>query len=326
MDTARTAVQLAPSGQIAPAAHPSLQPVSDGMAKWPYIFRVYQAEPLVQRPAGSTGKQGVCHLTFIVQSDKTRLRHALVSHPFHCTHPWYLDPAVPGMAVLYVQTPGGGLIQGDRTAMRFELSSAAQVHVTNQAAEKIHTMTANCALQQINFTLGPDAYAEYCPEPLILFPGARFGQVLQIQLASGASFFGTEIVLSRAAPDGASFEAFTTNLTVLDDDGDILVRDLGLALPDQHPLVGPGVLAEHRVWGQAFLVGPDIPADWAREIHERLPTEGGTVWGVSLLPRERGISVKVVGSEVRAVRQVLSSVWNLLRLRHRGASAPRFPK
>ena len=77
---------------------------------------------------------------------------------------------------------------------------------------------------------------------------------------------------------------------------------------------------------QAFLVGPDIPADWAREIHERLPTEGGTVWGVSLLPRERGISVKVVGSEVRAVRQVLSSVWNLLRLRHRGASAPRFPK
>lgn len=326
MGTARTAVQLASSGQVAPAAHASLPTASDRVVNWPHIFRVYQAEPLAQRPAGSTGKQGVCQLAFAVQSDKTQLRHSFVSHPFHCTHPWYLDPAVPGMAVVYVQTPGGGLIQGDRTCMQFEVSSAAEVHITNQAAEKIHTMTANCALQQIGFTLGPDAYAEYCPEPLILFPGARFGQVLQIQLAPGASFFGTEIVLSRAAPDGAAFEAFTSSLTVLDANRGMLIRDQGLALPAQHSLTGPGVLAEHQVWGQAFLVGPNIPADWAREIHAQLPIKGGTVWGVSLLPRERGISVKVVGSQVRAVRQVLSSAWNLLRIRHRGVSAPHFPK
>ena len=171
---------------------------------------------------------------------------------------------------------------------------------------------------------------------MILFPGARFGQALQIQLASGASFFGSEIFLSRkgqkgqegreATPDGASFEAFTTSLTVLDADRSILIRDQSLALPAQHSLSGPGVLAEHYVWGQAFLLGPDIPADWARDMHAQLPTTSGTVWGVSLLPRERGISVKVVGSQVRAVRHVLSTAWNLLRMRHLGVSAPDFPK
>jgi len=237
---------------------------------------------------------------------------------------------MPGMVVAYVQTPGGGLIQGDRTSLQFDVGAAAQVHITNQAAEKIHTMTANCALQHIAFTLGTDAYAEYCPEPVILFPRSRFGQALQIQLAAGASFFGSEIFLSRAGqddtPDGASFEALTTSLTVLDANQTVLLRDQSLALPAQQSLSGPGVLAEYRVWGQAFLVGPDISADWARDMHTQLPTKSGTVWGVSLLPRERGIHVKAVGSEVRAVRQILSAAWDLLRMRHLGVPAPDFPK
>ena len=338
MDTARAAVRLADADRgVAPAA---CQTAEDA---WPSVFRAYAAEPLAQRPAGSTGKRGVCRLAFAVRSDTTRLRHAFVSHPFHCTRPWYLDPAVPGMAVVYVQTPAGGLIQGDRAELRFSLDAGAQVHITNQAAEKIHTMTANCALQRVGFSLGPGAYAEYCPEPLILFPGARFGQALCIELAAGASFLGTELVLSRAAADGATFAALSTSLSVLDAERRVLIRDHGLALPAQLPLDGPGVLAGHHVWGQAFLVGPDIPADWAHELQADLATRGnvstdawqddtlpldeaGTVWGVSLLPQERGISVKVVGSEVRAVRRLLFSAWHRLRLRHRGVPAPHFPK
>ncbi len=335
MDQTGAAVHLARAGHPAPQTKVSLQAVPHQGINWPpivwpHIFRAYQAEPLVQRPAASMGKQGVCHLGFSAQSAKTRLGHSFVSHPFHFTHPWYLDPAVPGMAVVYVQTPGGGLIQGDRTCLQFDVGPAAQVHITNQAAEKIHTMTANCALQQITFTLDTDAYAEYCPEPVILFPSARFGQAVQIQLAAGASFFGSEIFVSRCAQegaaDGASFEALTTSLEVLDADKNVLLRDQSLALPAHQPLSGPGVLAEYRVWGQAFLVGPDIPADWARDIHARLPTETGTVWGVTLLPRERGISIKVVGTQVRAVRHILSVAWNLLRRRHIGVSPPDFPK
>ena len=318
MDTARAAVRLADADQ---AGAPAACHTADA---WPSVFRAYAAEPLAQRPAGSTGKQGVCRLAFAADTDTTRLGHTFVCHPFHCTRPWYLDPAVPGMAVVYVQTPAGGLIQGDRAELRFDLEADAQVHVTTQAAEKIHTMTANCALQRVSFSLGPGAYAEYCPEPLILFPGARFGQALRIELAAGASFLGTEIVLSRAAADGATFAAFSTSLTVLDAERRVLIRDHGLALPAQLPLDGPGVLAGYHVWGQAFLVGPDIPADWAHEL-QAVPVSG-TAWGVSLLPHERGISVKVVGSEVHAVRRLLFSAWHWLRLRHRGVPASYFPK
>ncbi len=300
-------------------------PVDDALS-WPRPFRVYLDEPLDQRPAGSVGKCGECRLSFSAKSGKTRLQQTFVSHPFHLTHPWYLDPALPDMAVVYVQTPAGGFIQGDRAHLCFTLDSAAQVHITNQAAEKIHTMTANCALQRISFALDAGAYAEYCPEPTILFPGSRYGQQLQIQLGTEASFFLADIFLAYPSADGLTFDALTTSLRVTDDNGRLLVRDHSLVLPAHYPTTGPGILAQHHVWGQAFFIGPNVPAVWAREVHDQLSSEPHTVCGTTLLPQDRGLCVKVVGTDVRAVRRVLHMARHQLRLSHLGVQATQFLK
>ena len=139
-------------------------------AFWPQSFQPYLSDALNQRPAGSIGKSGACKLTFTAGSGRTQLRQSFVSHPFHLTRPWYLDPALPGMAVVYVQTPAGGLIQGDRATLQFNLGDTAHVHITNQAAEKIHSMTANCALQSVSFVLGTGPMQNTVPNPLFSFP------------------------------------------------------------------------------------------------------------------------------------------------------------
>ena len=299
-------------------------------AFWPQSFQPYLSDALDQRPAGSIGKSGACRLAFAADSGKTRLRRSFVSHPFHLTRPWYLDPALPGMAVVYVQTPAGGLIQGDRATLQFDLGDAAQVHITNQAAEKIHSMTANCALQDVSFVLGAGAYAEYCPEPVILFPRARFGQHLRVQLGRQATFFFSEIFLVRGDVALEPFEALSTSLTVTDAAGDLLMREHGVALPLQQRLTGPGVLDRYHVWGQAVLVGRAVTESWAREIQaelqEDLFPDSVLVAGTTVLPGEYGVCVKVAGTQVPAVRQVLRTAWHGLRLRHLGVPAPDLPK
>lgn len=292
----------------------------------PRAFAAYLAEPLAQRPPGSAGKQGDCLLSFTVAHGKTLLRHSFVTHPFHLTRPWYLDAALPGMAVVYLQSPAGGLIQGDRATMRFTLEPGAQVHLTSQAAEKIHTMNANCAVQQTSFVLGVGAYAEYCPEPVILFPGARFAQELTVELGTGASMFLAEIFLSRAAANGSSFDALATSVKVHDSTGALLLRERGLALSAQQDLRGPGMLGSYPVWGQAWLVGPRVSPAWSQALAALLAAEQTVICGVTVLPWERGIGVKAMGAEVRAVRRVLYTAWNWLRLRHVGAPAPMLPK
>lgn len=292
----------------------------------PQEFTAYGEESLAQRPAGSVGKDGVCNLSFVIRQDKTQLQRAFVTHPFHLTTPWHLDPALPGMAVVYLQTPAGGLIQGDRASLQFKCGPHTQVHLTTQAAEKIHTMTNNCALQRTSFTLDANAYVEYCPEPVILFPDARFAQTIDITLGPKASFFLTEIVLPRGGADGTSFAAFSSTLRAYDSETGLLMHDRSLALPRHHNLNGPGVLGGGHLWGQAFLIGPVIPPPWVREIHVILSSLSGVTCGAAALPKARGICVKAVGTDVRALRQALFLVWNYVRMRLFNVPATVFPK
>ncbi len=296
------------------------------MSHTPRAFTAYVDEPLIQRPAASPGKNGVCDLAFANVRGKTALSASFVTHPFHLTAPWRLDPNLPGMAVVYLQTPAGGLIQGDRTRMQFTCGPHTQVHLTTQAAEKIHTMTANCAIQQTSFTLHAGAYAEYCPEPVILFPGARFAQTIDVTLEEKAGFFLSEIFLSRRTNNGAFFEALVSTLNVRDANAGVLVYDRSCIFPQQHDLAGPGILGGYHTWGQALLVGPTIPPAWAQELHTLLATEQDAICGVTLLDKSRGVYVKAVGSEARAVRRVLQNAWNYLRTQFLQTPAPVFPK
>lgn len=292
----------------------------------PREFASYLSEPLAQHPAGGAGKQGVCALSFVANQGGTRLHRSFVTHPFHLTPPWRLDSALPGMAVVYVQTPAGGLIQGDRARLEFTLARQAQAHITTQAAEKIHTMTANCALQQVSFKLSAHAYAEYCPEPVIVFPGARFAQEIKVTLEPGACCFLSEIFLSRRAADGVAFAALASTVRVQDAEGKPLLHERSVVFPQQHNLHGPGILGEAHAWGAAFLVGSAIPQEWAREVHERIAAEPEVHCGATALHEGRGVSVKAVGQEARVIRRVLHLAWDVLRRRQLGAPAPIFPK
>ena len=306
--------------------HSNTRDKNEQLSWLPRPFRSYLQEPLQQRPAGSLGKRGDCTLSFAPRQGKTGLHSSFVTHPFHLTTPWYLDPTLPGMAVVYLQMPAGGLIQGDRARIQFTFAPQSQVHLTTQAAEKIHSMSANCAVQQLSFSLGAGAYVEYYPDPVILFPGARFAQGIEVTLEPDASFFLSEVFLSRRAFDGTSFDALATRFQVQDAARSLLVHDRSLVQTQGNCLSGPGVLGEHHAWGQAFLIGPTIPPRWSQKLHQLLCSEPHVICGVTLLPKTRGICVKAVGSNAPAIRRVLQLAWDYLRIQLLGVPAPSFPK
>ena len=171
------------------------------------------------------------------------------------------------------------------------------------------------------------------PSPLFSFP-ARFGQQLHVRLGRQATFFFSEIFLIRGDMTREPFEALSTSLSVTDAAGALLIREHGVALPLQQRLTGPGVLDRYHVWGQAVLVGLAVTDSWAREIQgelqeellEELLPDTALVAGTTVLPEECGICVKVAGTSVQAVRQVLRRAWHGLRRRHLGVPAPDLPK
>jgi urease accessory protein UreH len=106
----------------------------------------------------------------------------------------------------------------------------------------------------------------------------------------------------------------------------VLLHERGLALPARWGLNGPGILSGSRVWGQAVLSGPQMSLAQIKDLATLIADEPEVTCGVTSLPYDRGVAVKVVGKQVPAVRQVLHAAWNFLRLQWLHAPAPQFPK
>jgi urease accessory protein len=73
---------------------------------------------------------------------------------------------------MYLMSTGGSIVQADRLRMDFDFGADTFVYVTTQAATKVHRMDAGYATRMVNLRVGPRAYVEHLPEPVIPFGGA----------------------------------------------------------------------------------------------------------------------------------------------------------
>ena len=62
------------------------------------------------------------------------------------------------MAYLYIISPSGGILQGDRYKTEITLKNNATSHITTQGATRIYSMNSNSASQMVNITLDENCY------------------------------------------------------------------------------------------------------------------------------------------------------------------------
>ena len=65
------------------------------------------------------------------------------------------------MAYLFVVSPSGGILQGDRYRTDLLLKNNAKAHITTQGATRVYSMDSNSASQIVNITVGENCYLEY---------------------------------------------------------------------------------------------------------------------------------------------------------------------
>ena len=117
---------------------------------------------------------------------KSYLARQYASYPFHVCRAQYLDPDLPEMASIYLQTSAGGLYAGDRLSVEITTEAGAKAHVTTQASSLAYRMPDGEARQQVLLSGGPGSLLEYLPDPTILFPEARLRTKVTLRPAPGA--------------------------------------------------------------------------------------------------------------------------------------------
>ena len=90
------------------------------------------------------------------QRNKTIVTEQRTQVPLYVQKALHYDETVPSMAHVFILSPSGGVLQGDRYRTDIELKNKAISHITTQGATRIYKMNSNFGMSYgkntLNFT------------------------------------------------------------------------------------------------------------------------------------------------------------------------------
>lgn len=286
-------------------------------------FEQYADEAVPQAPVGAPGKDGQLELTFATDPDgTTQLVHDYARVPFHLSGTLSHDPH-PDAETVYVQSPTGGVAQGDRHTIVIRAESDTIAHVSTQSATKVLSMEHNYAAADFSFTVGSGAHFEYVPDPVILHPDTRFCQDQTLNVTSNSSAIIGDVVVPGRLARGEyfDFEQYVSRLRSYDDD-QLLFEDTTHLDPASADPTAPGILGEFNVYGTLYVITSKIDADALSDaLYERM-TDCTPRTGVTTIPNGAGIVVRILGHRAGPVTEAIHSAWDEARTDLLGVGAP----
>ncbi|MFF9352510.1 urease accessory protein UreD [Streptomyces sp. NPDC014734] len=275
--------------------------------------------------AGRPGKVGLLELRYARVGDRTELVDRYQKSPLQITRPLYVDPHRPDLPVTYLMTTGGGIVQADRHRIDIDCGPGTAVHLTTQAATKVHRMEFDHATQLVDITAAQGSYVEFLPDPVIPYRDARFYQHTRVTADPAATvLLGETIAAGRLARgERHAYRMLFSDLEIRRPDGRLLAVDTVRLDPrGPGPVTGPAVLADHDLMATLYVVTPLAPASLVADtLHEAL-NPVAPAFGVSTLPDGCGAWVRVVGGDPPAVTRAMRAAWDAVRRLLIGVPAP----
>ncbi|GAB7017765.1 urease accessory protein UreD [Halostagnicola bangensis] len=285
----------------------------------PPAFEAYAEESLAQAPAGGPGKNGLLEATLARSGEnQTRLVRDRVNVPYHLTGTLETDP-LSGLTTLIAQEPTGGVAQGDRHRMEIDARSGARANVTTQSATKVHSMRANYAHLDATLEAKSGSYLEYVPGPTIVNEDARCLQTVRVDLEDDAIVLVGDVLVPDGLSEHESFDFDHYHARVeAEHDGELVCADTVDIRPDERDPRDSTSVGAYDVIGSLYVFAPDCDSEALTDrIHDRLEGNGdgdSTLVGVSTLPHEVGVVVRVLGYRQLDVTNAIRDAWDETRL------------
>ena len=244
--------------------------------------------------------------------------------PLRTTVPLYIDPADRGMAFVYAQNPTGGVFAGDRLRTSVTAAEDTRVHLTTQSATKLYRCESDHAVQTLDFRVGPGAYVEHVPDPLIPHAGARFRQRLVADVAAGGAFLAAETVAPGRRMHGESlaYETLVLHTEVRRGQRELCVDRVVLE-PGRGDPRRPGVLGSAHYLVTLLAVAPEQDSSsLAARLDEVLAAEAGWTGAAGELTNRSGAMARVLAPDALAARRAVRLLWQTARAELVGLPLP----
>ncbi len=290
----------------------------------PPEISVFQAEP-GQLGVGKSGKVGILQLRLEgdAESKKTVIREKYCKVPLFVQRAMYLEESLPAMAYVYIISPSGGILQGDRYSIDITLSNNAFAHITTQGATRIYKMERNFGTQMVNIVVEEGSYLEYIPDQIIPFHDSRFYQPVRLKIHDNATLIYSEMLApGRVASDESlEYEICYIKTTAINHENKLRFTDMVKLEPKKENLRLEGILGKFDVVGTTYIITREYYVeDLKGEINSMLGEhEGEIVGGASILHDKKGVIVRILGKRSAEVRNAILEIVRISRKQILGA-------
>ena len=273
---------------------------------------------------------GSVELTLAERDGRSRLVKSRTRPPLLVQKALYPDWALPGMAFVILANPTGGIFQGDEHRISVHVESGAAAHVTTQSSTKVHAMPAGLARQGVELKVEAGGYLEYLPDPVIPYQGSDYEQHTSISVRPGGVLIYWDVFAPGRAAMGEFFcyRRLANRLEVLDGSGCPTYLESFVLTPASHDLLARGILGSPGVGVGSTLGSMLVIAEMKRleplalELQELLPADREVAAGVTRMPNNTGLGIRVIGRDSADVQAVLVQFWSVARQHLLGVDVP----
>jgi urease accessory protein len=273
---------------------------------------------LSQLGVGKAGKVGalVLKLEHDPGRQKTVAKEQYSKVPLYTQRALYLEESLPSMAYMFIISPSGGILQGDRYRMDITLKNNAFFHLTTQGATRLYRMDKNYATQLVNITVGEGCYFEFIPDQIIPYRSSRFYQNITLNAHDNSTMIYSEILVPGRVSSGESFEYDICYLkaSAKNQKGDLRFIDIALLEPKKRNIKDFGVLEGFDVIGTVYILTEEKYIrnlnDQINSAIESLPKIYG---GATILPNNSGVMVRLLGPFASDIRDIIYEIVRISR-------------
>lgn len=278
------------------------------------------------RGVDKPGKTGILQLELKKDSDsgKTVIKKQYSRVPLLAQRAIYLEETLPAMAYVYIISPSGGILQGDRYRIDITLGNNTFAHVTTQGATRIYRMEKNYASQIINIRVEDEGYFEYIPDQIIPFRNSKFYQEVALKVHNNATMIYSEMIVAGRIASGEKFEYdicyIKTNAK--DNLGKTRFIDTVKLEPKKRNSSFNKILSSFDVIGTIYIVTKEsYVKDLQYEINKKiLEFQSKMSCGTSILPKSQGLIVRILGKSSTDVKNFIFEVLKITRNQVLGVS------
>lgn len=278
----------------------------------PEEFREFDRK-VEQLGVGKSGKVGILNLELRSNSSgKTVITKQFCQVPLQIQRALYPEEAIPNMAYIYIISPSGGILQGDRYRIDILLKKDSISHFTSQGASRIYSMNLNSASQILNITLEENCYLEFIPDQIIPFKNSRYYQKVNLNINENSTLIYSEILTPGRV---AMKEAFEYDICFLrtqcyNQDKKLIFQENTKIEPKKQKITKFGILEDNTIFGTVYILTKKTNVNELEESINNITRKSNEcLIGTSILPNDSGIVIRILGKETE---NIIKEIFKIL--------------